>query len=85
MVSTISLGTSSKNIQASSPSNTALSLVSSTTSMKLHHHYLKTNVDLILQMDSKVTPGVTEQLTIVQEQKYFHNVKLSKLDSKLVS
>lgn len=68
MVSTISLSTSaSKNIQAPSPSNTTQSPVYRTTSMKLHHHHLKANADLRLQMNSRVTPGVIEQLTIVQE------------------
>lgn len=58
MVSTISLCTSaSKNMQAPSPSNTAPSLACTTPSMKRHHH-LKANVDLILQTNSRVTPGV---------------------------
>lgn len=55
VVSTISLSTSaSKNIQTPSSSNTAQSLVYRTTSVKLHHHHLKANVDLILQMNSRV-------------------------------
>lgn len=55
MVSTISLSTSaSKNIQAPSPSNMAQSLVYRTTSIKVHHHYLKASVDLILQMNIRV-------------------------------